>query len=108
MDNIFSNYKKTKEYLVCVDSDGCAIDSMDIKHIRCFGPCMVEEWDLKQWEEAILTRWNDINLYTNSIIGSLSVLYKIGRVMYSNDSKLDSLAFAIWKKVKKILLNYTT
>lgn len=58
------NFKKSKEYLICVDSDGCAMDTMDIKHIRCFGPCMVEEWGLLEWKEAILTRWNEINLYT--------------------------------------------
>lgn len=57
-------YVKQKDYLICVDSDGCAMDTMDIKHIRCFGPCMVEEWELTQWKDAILKRWNDINLYT--------------------------------------------
>lgn len=56
--------KRRKDYLICVDSDGCAMDTMDIKHIRCFGPCMVKEWNLKQWETAILHRWNEINLYT--------------------------------------------
>ena len=57
-------FEKKKEFLICVDSDGCAMDTMDIKHIRCFGPCMVEEWNLHDWETPILTRWNDINLYT--------------------------------------------
>ena len=57
-------FKKKKDFLICVDSDGCAMDPMDIKHFQCFGPCMVEEWGLKQWAEPILTRWNDINLYT--------------------------------------------
>ena len=55
---------KRKDYLICVDSDGCAMDTMDIKHIRCFGPCMVKEWGLQQWESQILKRWNEINLYT--------------------------------------------
>lgn len=55
---------RKKEYLICVDSDGCAMDTMDIKHIRCFGPCMVDEWELFEWKDAILTRGNDINLYT--------------------------------------------
>jgi phosphoglycolate phosphatase-like HAD superfamily hydrolase len=59
-----SEFKKTKDFLVCVDSDGCAMDTMDIKHIRCFGPCMVEVWMLQKWEKEILTRWNEINLYT--------------------------------------------
>ncbi|MCI9440601.1 MAG: HAD hydrolase-like protein [Ruminococcus sp.] len=40
------------------------MDTMDIKHIRCFGPCMVEEWGLGQWKEEILKRWNEMNLYT--------------------------------------------
>lgn len=57
-------FTQTKKYLICVDSDGCAMDTMDIKHFRCFGPCMVEEWGLKTWEKPILDRWNEINLYT--------------------------------------------
>ena len=59
-------YKRQKPFAVCVDSDGCAMDTMNIKHIRCFGPCMVEEWGLNQWREAILARWNDINLYSGT------------------------------------------
>lgn len=59
-----TEFKKTKNWLICVDSDGCAMDTMDVKHIRCFGPCMVEEWGLQAWKEEILARWNDLNLYT--------------------------------------------
>ncbi|MBR2717712.1 MAG: HAD family hydrolase [Clostridia bacterium] len=59
-----TQYRKKHDYLICVDSDGCAMDTMDVKHFRCFGPCMVEEWGLQAWSEPILTRWNDINLYT--------------------------------------------
>ena len=59
-----TEFKKTKNWLICVDSDGCAMDTMDVKHIRCFGPCMVEEWGLQAFEKAILARWNDLNLYT--------------------------------------------
>ena len=64
MANELTAFVKKKDFLVCVDSDGCAMDTMDIKHFRCFGPCMVEEWGLKDWEEPILKRWNEINLYT--------------------------------------------
>ncbi|MBP3648602.1 MAG: HAD family hydrolase [Clostridia bacterium] len=59
-----TQYQKKHDYLICVDSDGCAMDTMDVKHFRCFGPCMVEEWSLQAWAEPILARWNDINLYT--------------------------------------------
>lgn len=64
MAETLSTYQKRKDYLVCVDSDGCAMDTMDIKHFRCFGPCMVQEWGLEAYRDAILSRWNDINLYT--------------------------------------------
>ena len=63
MQNL-TNFQKIKDYLVCVDSDGCVMDTMDVKHIRCFGPCMVEEWGLQAWEAQILSSWNDVNLYT--------------------------------------------
>lgn len=63
MQNL-SEFKKQKEFLVCVDSDGCAMDTMDIKHFNCFGPCMVREWSLEKWETEILARWNEINLYS--------------------------------------------
>ena len=59
-----NEYTKKKEFLVCVDSDGCAMDTMDIKHFRCFGPCMVAEWGLEEWKTPILDRWNEVNLYT--------------------------------------------
>ena len=64
MYNSVTEYQKQKEFLICVDSDGCAMDTMDCKHIHCFGPCMVDEWELGEWKDAILKRWNDINLYT--------------------------------------------
>lgn len=64
MSTILDNFQKKKDLLFCIDSDGCAMDTMDIKHIRCFGPCMVDEWGLSQWKAPILDRWNDINLYT--------------------------------------------
>lgn len=62
--DIFSGYTKKHDYLVCIDSDGCAMDTMDIKHFRCFGPCMITEWGLEEWEEELLNRWNEVNLYS--------------------------------------------
>lgn len=82
MSGILDRFKKTKDYLICVDSDGCAMDTMNIKHIKCFGPCMVAEWGLEKWEKSILTRWNEINLYTmtrgmNRFQGLLKALQEI-------------------------------
>jgi phosphoglycolate phosphatase-like HAD superfamily hydrolase len=88
-------FVKQKDYLVCVDSDGCAIDTMDIKHHKCFGPCMVAEWKLEQWAEPILTRWNEINLYTmtrgiNRFKGLAMALTEINR-QYTPIDGIDAL-----------------
>ena len=58
-----NSFVKRQDLLVCVDSDGCAMDTMNCKHIYCFGPCMVAEWGLSEWKGEILKRWNEINLY---------------------------------------------
>ena len=60
------DFKRNHSFAVCVDSDGCAMDTMNIKHIRCFGPCMMAEWGLEAWRDEILTRWNEINLYSGT------------------------------------------
>ena len=44
MDSAFQNYKKEHDYLICVDSDGCVMDTMTCKHMHCFGPGVVDEW----------------------------------------------------------------
>ena len=62
--SIFDSFKKKHDYLVCVDSDGCVMDTMNCKHFHCFGPCMVAEWGLEEWKDAILQRWNVINLFS--------------------------------------------
>lgn len=62
--SIFDSFERKHDYLVCVDSDGCVMDTMNCKHFHCFGPCMVTEWGLEEWQEEILTRWNEINLFS--------------------------------------------
>jgi len=62
--SIFDSFERKHDYLICVDSDGCVMDTMNCKHFHCFGPCMVAEWGLQQWQDAILTRWNEINLFS--------------------------------------------
>ena len=61
--SVFDSYVKNHDYLIFMDSDGCVMDTMNIKHYHCFGPCLVMEWDLEPWAEEILRRWNEINLY---------------------------------------------
>ena len=62
--SFFDAFTRKHDYLVCVDSDGCVMDTMNCKHFHCFGTCMVTEWGLEAWKEAILNRWNVINLFS--------------------------------------------
>lgn len=59
----FSSFNKNKKYLLCVDSDGCVMDTMNLKHSLCFGPCLIDEWGLYEWRAEIIARWKKINLY---------------------------------------------
>lgn len=56
--------KKEKDFLLCVDSDGCAMDTMEYKHKEFFGPKMVEVWGLESIKEDVIQVWNYVNLYS--------------------------------------------
>lgn len=62
--SIFDSFQKKHEYLVCVDSDGCVMDTMNCKHFYCFGPRMVEVWQLEAHQDRVLAEWNRINLFS--------------------------------------------
>lgn len=102
-----TEFTKKKPFLICVDSDGCAMDTMDVKHIKCFGPCMVQEWNLEQWETPILKRWNEINLYSmtrgiNRFLGLAKALSEINDA-YCEIDGLDE--FVEWTKSAPELSN---
>lgn len=75
-------FVRRKPFLLCVDSDGCAMDTMNIKHFRCFGPCFADEWGLKEGRDAALKRWNEINLFSmtrgiNRFLGLACILTEL-------------------------------
>ncbi len=60
----YFDYETKSEYLVCIDSDGCAMDTMEIKHRECFGPQWIYTYGLNEHFEECMKVWLDINLYT--------------------------------------------
>ncbi len=97
--------QEKEEFLVCIDSDGCAIDSMTIKHVEAFGPAFAEVWNVSQEDrDEILTEWNRINLYSlsrgiNRFQGLATILKKYS---YLDDvSEIDKLVE--WTKTTKAL-----
>lgn len=62
--NLLSEYKKKKDFLICFDSDGCVMNTMNLKHECYFGPHLVSEFGLSDFKGEILHRWNEINLHS--------------------------------------------
>lgn len=59
-------FKKTKEFLICIDSDGCTFDSMEIKHKECFAPNFIKYWNLQGVSKFAREVWEYVNLYSVS------------------------------------------
>lgn len=60
----YFDFVKQSEYMVCIDSDGCAMDTMDVKHKKCFGPQWIYTYGLEDRYDECMKLWLDINLYT--------------------------------------------
>ena len=56
--------KKEHDFLVCVDSDGCAFDSMEIKHKECFIPNTINYWGLQSVSKYAREAAEFVNLYS--------------------------------------------
>lgn len=59
-------FKKTNDFLVGIDSDGCAFDTMELKHKECFIPCIIHHWGLKGISKYAREAAEFVNLYSKS------------------------------------------
>jgi phosphoglycolate phosphatase-like HAD superfamily hydrolase len=59
-----AEFVKTKEFLVGIDSDGCAFDSMEIKHKECFIPNTINFFDLQSVSKYAREAAEFVNLYS--------------------------------------------
>lgn len=57
-------YQAKHEWLVCIDSDGCVYDTMDIKHKECFCPAAIKVWGLQPVSKYAREAWEFGNLYS--------------------------------------------
>lgn len=58
------NLEPTKDFFIAVDSDGCAFDTMEIKHKECFIPNIVRHWDLQPVSKYTRSAAEFVNLYS--------------------------------------------
>ena len=55
-----------KEFLVCIDADGCLLDNMELKHKECFCPALVNIWELQSVSRYARQEWEKVNLYSRT------------------------------------------
>lgn len=60
-----SDTQPLKSHIVCIDSDGCAMDTMNVKHEDYFGPLAADVYGIQN-REAFLKEWDRINLYSTT------------------------------------------
>ncbi len=56
--------EKKKEYFIGIDSDGCAFDTMEIKHKECFIPNIICHWDMQSISRFAREAAEFVNLYS--------------------------------------------
>jgi len=59
-----SELKPQQDFFVGIDSDGCAFDSMEIKHKECFCPQIIKYWDLQPISRHAREAVEFVNLYS--------------------------------------------
>lgn len=60
----FEGFVPKHPYLVCIDSDGCVFDTMEIKHKECFCPAYIEYFGLQAVSKYAREAWEFANLYS--------------------------------------------
>lgn len=59
-----ANFQRQHEFLVGIDSDGCAFDSMEVKHKECFIPNTIKFFDLQSISRFAREAAEFVNLYS--------------------------------------------
>ena len=57
-------FRPKKKFFVGIDSDGCAFDTMEIKHKECFIPNIINHWNLQAVSKFAREAAEFVNLYS--------------------------------------------
>jgi phosphoglycolate phosphatase-like HAD superfamily hydrolase len=58
------DFKPKHDFLIAIDSDGCAFDTMEIKHKECFIPNIIKHWGLQAVSKYAREVAEFVNLYS--------------------------------------------
>jgi len=57
-------FQPKNEFFIGIDSDGCAFDTMEVKHKECFCPACTEVWGHQAVARFSREAWDFVNLYS--------------------------------------------
>ncbi|MBR2671719.1 MAG: HAD hydrolase-like protein [Oscillospiraceae bacterium] len=66
MNDILIDMNRKHDFLICVDSDGCVFDNMELKHKECFCPATVNVWNLQSVSRYAREAAEFVNLYSTT------------------------------------------
>jgi len=61
---VLKDFKPKHSFFIGIDSDGCAFDSMEIKHKECFIPMIIKHWNLQAISKYAREAAEFVNLYS--------------------------------------------
>ncbi len=99
-------FTKQKDFILCIDSDGTAMDTMNDKHSRCFAPLAADMWGIEE-RDTFVKLWNEINLYskTRGINRFKGLVYALREVKKSGQQLEDFSYLAEWAESAAVLSN---
>lgn len=108
-----SDYRREKQFLVCIDSDGCAFDTMEIKHKECFCPATIDKWGLQAVSRYAREAWEYVNLYStnrgcsrfHAIVQVLDLLSERKEVNQRGFTVPDYASLKAWTQTAPVLNN---
>ena len=62
MASVLTDFTKKREFLVCMDSDGCVMDTVSIKHTIVMCPELIRVFALDDHADFVASAWEEINL----------------------------------------------
>lgn len=79
-----------KDFLICIDSDGCVFDTMEVKHKECFCPAYINFFGLQAVSKYARDAWDFANLYSKwRGVHRLPVLLKALEVLADREEVLE-------------------
>ena len=107
--------KPNHKFLVCVNSDGCVFDNMDLKHKECFCPATVNVWELQSVSRYARQSAEFVNLYSKTcgmnrfpaLVRTLELLAQRPEAAKANNAQFYPIIpgdeVNSWKKLKEVV-----